>query len=354
MRDESRSPSYEWLREKIGQTPPSAGDRARDVVWADGARSLGVSRDELGRVEIFVIGDALVPRDALVAENLVHDVWATRDGSSLAANRLVLPATPHLDGFAAFICAELVENGLEVDRAGAFARSEPVIAMALRRAGISNQALVGLAGELLFLSALASSTPDASAVVEAWAGSVPSSRDFQLGPVGVEVKTTTGSQSEHHIQGFHQIELGTSVGGAPETHLFLLSIGIRWQPVGSPGRTIPGLVDSVLEQLPDDDANAFLDKVKQYGGDASVGYDHRQHASNARFQQPFQAVFERLYDMTDDRLGLLRSSDLDEASHVDVGSVSFQVRLPARIRGEINPVTGMKAVTARVRGLASV
>jgi hypothetical protein len=351
VRDESRSPSYEWLREKIGQTPPSAGDRARDVVWADGAKSLGVSRDELGRVEIFVIGDALVPQDTLVAENLVHDVWATRDGNYLAANRLVLPATPHLDGFAAFICAELVENGLDVDRAEAFARSEPVIAMALRRAGISNQALVGLAGELLFLSALASSTPDASAVVEAWAGSVPSSRDFQLGPVGVEVKTTTGSQSEHHIQGFHQIEFGTSVGGVPETHLFLLSIGIRWQPVGAPGRTIPGLVDGMLERLGDDDANAFLDKIRQYGGDASVGYDHRQHASNARFQQPFQAVFERLYDMADDRLEVLRSTDLEEMRHVDPSSVSFRLRLPGRVRGDLNPLHGMSAVASRLRSL---
>lgn len=345
-------PSYEWLREKIAHMPAALTVGARDLVWADQAKTLGVSRDQNARVEIFLVGGPLVPRDKLVAENLVHDVWSTHSGDPLPASRLVLPAASHMDGFAAFVCAELVEGGLERDRDGAFSRSEPAIAMALRRAGISNQSLVGLAGELSVLAALTGAAVDPSAVVESWAGSVPSSRDFQLGPVGVEVKTTTGSQSEHYIQGFHQVELGKSVGGIPETHLFLLSIGIRWMTVGTPGRSIPDLVDAVLARLPDsDDATAFLDKVKQYGGDASIGYDHALHARSARFQQPFQAMFERLYDLTDDRLQLLRSCDLEKAAHVDPDSVSFRARLPLRVRGDLNPVSGMTSAVAHLSRL---
>jgi hypothetical protein len=352
---DSTSPSYEWLREKIAGMPAASTGEARDLVWADGAKTLGVSRDEHGRVEIFLVGEPLAPREKLVAENLVHNVWSTRSGAQLAASRLVLPSTRYLDGFAAFVCAELVENGLEHDRDRAFAASEPVIAMALRRAGISDQALVGLAGELSVLAALTAAAADPSAVVDSWAGSVPSSRDFQLGPIGVEVKTTTGSQSEHHIQGFHQVELGLSVGGVPETHLFLLSIGIRWQSLGSPGRTVPDLVDAVLARLPEKDAAAaFLDKVKQYGGDASVGYDHVEHARSTRFQQPFQVVFERLYDLADDRIKILRSEQLDEATHVDADSVSFRVRLPARVQGDVNPTAGMPKIAARLVTLADV
>jgi hypothetical protein len=332
--------------------PAASTGEARDLVWADGAQSLGVSRDEHGRVEIFVVGDPLVPRDNMVAENLVHNVWSTQSGGHVPASRLVLPATRHLDGFAAFVCAELVENGLERDRERAFALSEPIIAMALRRAGISNQALVGLAGELSVLAALTAAAADPAAVVQAWAGSVPSSRDFQLGRVGVEVKTTTGSQSEHHIQGFHQLELGKSVGGVPETHLFLLSVGIRWQTVGSSGRTIPDLVDAVIARLPEaDDAKALLDKVKQYGGDASVGYDHAERSQSTRFRQPFQVVFERLYDLTDDRVELLSSSDLERVAHVDADSVSFRVRLPVRVRGESNPISGMQQICTKLRQL---
>ncbi|MBU5423415.1 PD-(D/E)XK motif protein [Cellulomonas hominis] len=352
---DSSSPSYEWLREKIAGMPAATTGEARDLVWADGAKTLGVSRDEHGRVEIFLVGEPLVPRDRLVAENLVHNVWSTRSGGQLAASRLVLPSTRQLDGFAAFVCAELVENGLEHDRDSAFAQCEPVISMALRRAGISDQSFVGLAGELSVLAALIAAAADPSAVVACWAGSVPSSRDFQLGPVGVEVKTTTGSQSEHHIQGRHQVELGKSVGGAPETHLFLLSVGIRWQTVGSAGRTIPDLVEAVLGRLPEaDDAVAFLDKVRQYGGDASVGYDHMKHAQNARFQQPFQLVFERLYDLTDDRIHLLRSPQIEQAKHVDADSVSFRVRLPTRVQGDINPTVGMSRVVSRLVTIAGV
>lgn len=350
---DSTSPSYEWLRDSIAAMPAASTGEARDLVWADGAKMLGVSRDDHGRVEIFLVGEPLSPRDNLVAESLVHNVWSTRSGNQLAASRLVMPSTPHLDGFAAFVCAELVENGLEHDRDRAFAMSEPVIAMALRRARISDQTLVGLAGELSVLAALTAAAADPAAIVECWAGSVPSSRDLQLGPVGVEVKTTTGSRSEHHIQGFHQVELGTSVGGVPETHLFLLSVGIRWQTLGSQGRTIPELVEAVLERLRDlDAATAFLDKVKQYGGDASIGYDHTQHAQRTRFRRPFQVVFERLYDLSDERIKLLRSTQLDHSEHVDAASVSFRVRLPARVHGESNPTTGMQRIARRLVDLA--
>ncbi len=65
-------------------------------------------------------------------------------------------------------------------------------------------------------------------------------------------------------------------------------------------------------------------------------------------------VFERLYDLADDRIKLLRSEQLDEARHVEADSVSFRVRLPARVQGDINPTVGMQKIAARLVALADV
>lgn len=343
--------SYESLRAALGDLQPAHRPEDRILVWADSGRSLAVSRDPIGRLEIFLVGDPLEASIMVVAENLQHQVWTTQEGASLPANRVLLPDAPHFDGVAAFICSELLENGAAEELPSAFRRSEPVIALALRRAALSNQALVGLAGELFALARMVETLPHrATQVIEGWFGSVPSSRDLQIGAVGVEIKTTSGPDSVHHIQGLHQIEPGLSVDEVPETHLFMLSIGVEWLPTGAAlGRSIPDLVDVILEALHDaTQRDAFLDRVKQYGGDAAIGYDHFALRNVARFRRPFQTRFERLYDLADDRLHLLRSSDVEHASHVETGSISYRVRLPTKVRGDVNPIAGMSAIVARL------
>lgn len=350
----SGAQSYEWLRATLGELQPAKTPEDRILVWADEGRALAVSRDPMDRLEVFIVGDPLEASNTVVAENLRHQVWTTREGARLPANRVVLPGAPHFDGVAAFICSELLENGAAEDPAGAFRRSEPVIALALGRAALSNQALVGLAGELFAIARLVETLPHRSAqVLAGWFGSVPSSRDLQLGTVGVEIKTTSGPDSVHHIQGLHQIEPGLSVDDVPETHLFLLSIGIEWLPAAAlAGQSIPDLVDSILASLQDTgQRDSFLARVQQYGGDAGIGYDHWAHHEVARFRRPFQTRFERLYDVADDRLRLLRSLDVEHASHVETGSISYRVRLPTKVRGDVNPIAGMTNIVARLDGL---
>lgn len=347
--------SYEATRDAVEQLQPAATEDDRTLVWLDGAHIVAVARDVRGRIEIFVVCEPIAPSDKLVSENLQHQVWQTSTGEPLPANRLVLPGAAYFDGVAAFICAELTENGVVQDPAGAFRRSEPVIALALRRVVMSNQALVGLAGELFVIGRLVEALPERAApVVAGWYGSAPSTRDLQLGPIGVEIKTTTGSASVHHIQGFHQIELGVSVDATPETHLFLLSVGIDWLPArANVGRSIPELVDSILKALAGADLqDAFLSRLKQYGGDAAIGYDHLSQRDSPRYARRFQARFERLYDVTDERLHLLRRQDAAGAVDVDIDSINFRVSLPDKVRGDLNPVTGMSAVVARLNQLA--
>lgn len=349
--------SFEWLRDRVGRLEPAVGPQSRDVVWVDESHAVAVARDHRGQLEVFVVGDQLVPHVPAVRECLEYQRWATTSGEELNANRVVLPSAPHFDAVTALICVELIDNGLHSDPQAAFGRTEPVIALALRRAAMGHEALLGLAGELVFLSALtrAASPLAASALVEGWKGSRPSTRDFQLGPVGVEVKTTTGPASEHYIHGVRQVELGVPVDGVPETSLFLMSLGIRWLDGSSAGFRIPELVDSVLSQLPDASAaERFLTEVRQYGGDVALGYDHEVHRTASRFRRPFEVRFERLYDMTDDAIQVLRSSDLDGLVHLEQNSVTFRVSLPVQVRGDINPVTGMAAIVGRVLAKAGI
>lgn len=346
--------TFESLRDEITSLRAASGHDDRLVVWADETHVVGVARDQGGRLEIFVVGPPLDASTPIVRDNLEHRSWARASGDALSANRLVLPAAEHFDAVAAFICTELVSHGAHADVRRAFERSEPVIALALERASLGNQELVGLAGELYALARLVQAAPSrALEIVASWHGSGPSTRDLQLGPVGVEIKTTTGSDSVHHVQGLHQVEPGTPVDDQPETHLYLLSIGLEWLPIdASAGQTIPDLVETIALSLPGLEAQrAFLARVRQYGGDAGVGYDHERHREHKRYRRPFHSRFERLYDLTDEQVRLVRRSDVEHARHVDAESMTFRVRLPKKVRGELNPVSGMGPITARLTSL---
>lgn len=270
--------SFEWLRQEVLEMAPASSTEDRDLLWADEEHQLAVARDPDGRVEIFVVGDPLHPATRAVRDHVQHQHWQSVGGGKIAANRLVLPHTDGFDGAAAFICAELLANGLHDDPTEAFASTEPVIAMLLGRVSAGDEMLVGLVGELLVLHALLAAVKPAGRpeILESWAGSTPSSRDFQLGEIGVEVKTTPGPTSKHHIQGFHQVEPGISIGDVPETALFLLSLGIRWLTADvAQGWSVASLVKAIVALLPDDASReSMLFKARQYGGDGAHSYHH--------------------------------------------------------------------------------
>lgn len=337
--------SFEWLRERLPALAPAAGDDQRNLLWVDAARTLAVSRDAVGRLEMFIPGPEVAASIRAVRDSLSHQSWWLSNGDQLDANRIQFPSAPFLDGVVAFLCAELLENGASTDLAGSFERSEPAIAIALDRAALGNEVLVGLVGELLLMEALTRHVPDeADVVVAAWAGSVPSARDFRLGSTGVEVKATTGTASKHHVQGLHQIEPGYADGGAPETSLRILSLGIRWVEAGDGGTTIPDLVDRVLARLSPDETDLFLMRLGQYGGDAGSGYQHSRDRFRTTYSRPFTTRFERLYDMGDPTIRLPRRGDLETFGELDIDSLSFRVDLPAQVRGDLNPVTGWAGI----------
>ncbi|WP_168217726.1 PD-(D/E)XK motif protein [Occultella kanbiaonis] len=334
-------------------------DTSRTVVWLDSTQSLGAARDTSGVLELFLAGPELRADLATIAEQMVFNNWRVAEGFAIAANRLQLGAGDHVNAIAALLAVELLDNGYATDPEGAFRETEPVIATVLERARAEDQVLTGLAGELCFLTELLRGVPaggPSEAVTATWHGWHRSTRDFQIGSVGVEVKTTTrgndGGHVNHHIQGTHQVEVGLSVGGSPETALFLFSLVLRWLPIETTSApTIEGLVQEILPKLPQSAREQFLDNVRHYAG-STLRLDHGGHGLQKSLVRPFMLVSERLYDLDDERLRLPRRSDLAEITHILPDSVSFDISLPRQVRGTMNPIIGLAASVERVRSLA--
>ncbi|MFP3344743.1 PD-(D/E)XK motif protein, partial [Halomonas sp. SIMBA_159] len=87
----------------------------------------------------------------------------------------------------------------DVDLERAFAVTEPLIELAINRMEISENAILGLVGELLLLDALCrrAADPQVGPIVQAWDGWRRSARDFTWEGTGVEIKTTTRTTSSH-------------------------------------------------------------------------------------------------------------------------------------------------------------
>lgn len=346
--------TFERLRDRVATLAVAQDASRRDLIWADSGRSIGLARDPKGQIELFVMGDELVASMGSVRDRLEYQRWFVGDGEPFDANRLVLPSAAHFDAVTALICVELLDNGFHQRPQEAFRATEPVIDLALKRAGLGNEHLVGLIGELLLLDALLRVAPSGSAhdLFSAWFGFKPSSRDFQLATVGVEVKTTTGPTSSHVIHGVSQVEPGQAVEGVQETSLFLVSLGLRWldDPMTG-GSSLPDLVDAILGRLADDDdRKALLAAVRAYGGDSVLGYDHVDDRNRRRFRRRFELKFERSYDMLDDAIRVLRSEQLDGLTHIEAGSVSYRVNLPNQVRGDLNPRAGLDSIAKYLVG----
>lgn len=347
---EPRSKTYEQLKTFVGDLEPAPAANVRDIGFADDSRTIALSRNHDCRVELVLSCDRLKPSRPLVDLAMDYNPnWQSTNEGSFPANRIVFPGDMFFDSAAAMICVELIEAGFADDPVTAFAEVEPLIEKFIAGGEmIGDQKLMGLYGELTLLDALtACADPtDLGGLIDSWFGWRPSSRDFQLGQAGVEVKTTTGSTSKHHIQGFHQVEVGHPVTDVAETSLQLLSIGLLPVPEGhQTGQSLPSLVEQICQRLSTGSAqDAFLDRVQEYGGDARAGYNHSRDQAKARFQTRFVLTFERLYDLTDDALHILKRPDVSPFTHVEVDSIEFNLDLPFPFRGDVNPVSGLGAI----------
>lgn len=340
-----------------------ADAKERRVRWCDASKLLGLSRQPSGAFELFLRGDPLPVRSPLVRRHLLHDVWRDADGIDFPASRIALPAETHYQAVAAFIAEELFRNGLLDSVARSFGASEPIIEMALRRAALSDEVIIGLIGELRLLAVLMSlaQTPaDRATALEAWRGYQQDARDFAFANASIEVKATRGNRSIHQISGLGQVDPARSPGGDPTEQLYLVSFGLMAvEPEEDTGGsfTLPSIVDELLlklgesaePELRNDTQEILLDRVRRYGG-SPLGYDHDSMSTWPAYSMPFRQRFGRAYDMNDDAVLVLRRAQLIPCDAVRVESVRFEVDLPEQVTGDINPATDLLTFARRVIG----
>lgn len=349
--------SYEDARQLIESAPRAAHPGIRDVKWMTDAHVVGVARDTDGRVEVFLRGPELRPSSSIVRDSIEFRV-VHRDGQQpIDANRLLLPVLAHFDQVAAFICTELLRGGADSSLARAFTQTEPIIELAIERLRLSNQAIIGLAGELLLIDALCRRAQDAQVaeIISGWDGWRRSSRDLIVGTTGIEVKTTTGPSSSHFVESVHQVERDDgSGGGAQEDRLMLVSIGLQLSADEGSAFTIPQLVDGIIARmsaagLADSAVEKFVSHLTEYGATSGGGYDHRAQASDPAYATAFLTSFFRAYDMADRAIEVLRRHDVAAHSHVDIDSVRFRINMPLAVSAG-NPTVGANQVAEAIIG----
>ncbi len=348
--------NYEDARRRIECIPVSPETGSRNVEWITSAEIIGVARDIEGKVEILFRGAKLVPVSRTVKEASEHRLIYRDDGTSFEAMRLVFPALAHFDQVAAFICIELLRNGADDDLSLAFARTEPIIELAIVNLALSDQALLGLVGELLLLETLCRRAENVrvAEIIAGWSGWQQSSRDVVLGSTGIEVKTTTGRDSSHLVEGVHQVERDE---GGEEDRLLLVSIGLQRAESGVGNSfTVPSLVERITMRMAEAGTShavikRFAAHVAEYGANSGIGYDHTTQAADPTYAIPFLTAFFRAYDMDDAEIDVIRRHDVAARRHVVDGSVKFRVNLSAH--GPVsagNPVEGANQVAQVILG----
>lgn len=351
--------NYEEILEQINAVPAGVTGNDRSITWVTDAQVVGLARNNRGHLELFLAGDQLKPRTSTVKSAIHYHSWHRDTQPPLSANRILLPALGHFDQVGAFIAAELLREKADANLERAFAVTEPLIELAIKRLEISENAILGLVGELLLLDALCRRADDVHVgpLVQAWDGWRRSARDFTWQGTGVEIKTTTRSTSSHTIHGVHQIEPVPATDDAPgEARLLLVSVGLRQADPNVPALSIPSLVDSIIERLTASGAGGlvdeFLRRVAMYGSESGIGYEHSTMANEAPFSTSFTVTFIRGYDMADPAVEVLRHDDVVAHQHVDVQSLTFRVELPATISLN-NPIAGARRVAEAILGLHS-
>lgn len=345
---------YEDVLAEIAAIPHGQPGHDRDIHWLTSAQAIGVARDPLGHLELFLSSAELKPTTAAVKSALEFHSWHRISAAPLDASRLLLPAFGHYDQVGAFICTELLREGADQDLERAFRVTEPIIELAIRRLQLSQTALLGLAGELLLLEALCRMADDqiVAQLVTSWDGWRRSSRDITWQGTGLEVKTTLRSTSTHTIQGVHQLEPADGSDGGPvEDRLLLVSVGLQPSEPSNNSFSIPVLVERIADRLvATGNAPAvgeFLKRVSTYGSESGFGYDHTSMTHDAPFTTTFTAAFVRGYDMADPAVEVLRRDDVATHHHVEMQSVTFRINLPAIVNPQ-NPINGASTIARSV------
>lgn len=342
--------TFEHLRATLDNLEPPPRTEDRSIYWIFN-RKLGLAKTNAGKIEIFLVGECLYPKSKILRRHLEYGNWSIAESSQiLNATRIILPPAQHFLSMATLIAIEFIRAKINENRLlqDVLTDVEPFLELCLRKSSLDDNYVVGLIGELLCLEVLldsAAKNPEKrSLILDMWQGHQLGRRDFTIGEMGVEVKTTYLETSTHKITGLHQIELN-QFSKKSEKQLFLLSIGLT--PSEIDGQTLPEIVQRILNKLGnnlfnEDDAflkplqRRFLDDVAKYGAGDSVGYDHFAMKGSMAYSTKYRNTFTpRLYDILDTDIRILRSKDM-AGKHIRVNDIQYRMDLPSCVNG-LNP-----------------
>jgi hypothetical protein len=333
---------FETLRAELDELSVPQGE-VRHMRWL--APPLAIGRTASGDFEVFIRGPEIYAASPLVRRHLQYGDWRPEAGGTpFSASRIVLPSAQHFASIAALIAIELVRSGIEIigNTQKAFREVEPIIEMAIRRGALSEDAVIGLIGELSVLRnllLLGKSQPSSTLrYLDYWQGWQEGSRDFRIGNCSVEVKTTRSENAIHQFTGLHQLEPMQLVSGATEV-LNIMSIGLAASSVM--GETLPSMVNSIVTLLSNatgssDLADEFLHRVSLYGTQSGEGYSHQTMKEWAAYSTRYTNTYvPRLYRIDDPAMLLLRSGTLKD-TFVQTTGLSFTVHFPDQV-SSFNP-----------------
>ena len=328
--------SYEEIFAAFGGLSLPGEQDQVEVDWVVPER-LAIGRDASARYVLVLAGDRVFATSDIVRRSLVHGDWQS-SSDTIKGTLLRVPQGEQFHIASTTIAIELLRRGIETrPTPDVFSEVEAFIELVIRRVLLPPDAIIGLLGELIVLDyaidAWGKLAPEERPdVCSIWRGYSRQSRDFAFHRLAMEVKTTTGPSSRHHIGGLDQVEPRVLDGGLTE-ELFLVSVGIAEASAGSSRFSIAGLTSRIVEKLTEHDAVRFLDQLEQYGPEDCVGYCHDSMADWGPYLQRYRLTFEpRVYNMADPLLRLIKRADLQDTCVLPEG-ISYQVHLPDVVPG---------------------
>jgi hypothetical protein len=121
---------------------------------------------------------------------------------------------------------------------------------------LSEEAEVGLFGELVVLEALLSTALHGSAILDAWRGPLDNAHDFILGSGAVEVKTTLSSSQRHFSASISSLE---QLDDSLRTPLFVAAVSLV---IADNGTSLPEMASLIRQRLLSEESAADVFELR--------------------------------------------------------------------------------------------
>lgn len=348
--------SYNAIRNRLNDVECPSDTTTIEVAWLlEGVLGIGKSHD--GQHATILCGTPLSPSGPGLGRVLSHGTWRTSQNDVLDANRLDLPPGDEFAMATATIASELIRQGAgELPIESVFPVVEDFIEQLIGQLTFSGFAVAGLLGELLLLREVLEQPGFCEALsrpTEIWQGAKHDARDFCCARNSIEVKTSLTDRRCHTIHSLDQVEPRLDDNGQAKEALFLLSLGLRHNPVQG-ALSVPLVVDQILIALdraidPEQAKAAFLDDLSRWGSPGSPRYEHGRAQEDVQLNTQYTISLEpRLYSVSDPKLHLLRTDDL-QGKIVERQGIAYRADFPDSVAGSPgNPSGGWPAAVKRL------